>query len=72
MSKLTDVLRGDLTDKERKVLDMRFGLDASTGEVGESFRVTRERIREIEEKALRKLRARADRPSMDDVLNEDQ
>ena len=50
----------DLTDKETKVLKMRFGLDGwrehTLEEVGRQFKVTRERIRQIELKALRKLR----------------
>lgn len=50
----------DLTDKETKVLKMRFGLDGwrehTLEEVGRQFNVTRERIRQIELKALRKLR----------------
>jgi RNA polymerase primary sigma factor len=50
-----------LTDRERDVLKMRFGLDHDGGprtleEVGQHFRVTRERIRQIEAKALKKLR----------------
>ena len=56
---LMDVL-STLTDREEKVLRLRFGLDdgrASTlEEVGKEFDVTRERIRQIEAKALRKLR----------------
>jgi RNA polymerase primary sigma factor len=54
-----DVL-GGLTDRERKVLQLRFGLDDGRSrtleEVGREFKVTRERIRQIEAKALRKLR----------------
>jgi RNA polymerase primary sigma factor len=50
----------DLSERERKVLEMRFGLrDGQTRtleEVGQEFGVTRERIRQIEAKALRKLR----------------
>ena len=57
--KLNDVLTS-LTDRERKVLELRFGLgDGSSRtleEVGRQFRVTRERIRQIEAKALRKMR----------------
>jgi len=49
-----------LSDRERKVLEMRFGLNDGQGrtleEVGYEFGVTRERIRQIEAKALRKLR----------------
>jgi len=49
-----------LTPREEKVIKMRFGLDDGSEhtleEVGQSFAVTRERIRQIEAKALRKLR----------------
>lgn len=54
-----DVL-SSLTARESKVLRMRFGIDMNTDhtleEVGKQFDVTRERIRQIEAKALRKLR----------------
>jgi RNA polymerase primary sigma factor len=54
-----DVL-ASLTERERKVLQLRFGLDDGRSrtleEVGKEFHVTRERIRQIEAKALRKLR----------------
>ena len=56
---LKDVL-GTLTEREQKVLRLRFGLDdgrqRTLEEVGREFNVTRERIRQIEAKALRKLR----------------
>ena len=56
---LKDVL-STLTDREQKVLRLRFGLDDGRArtleEVGKEFNVTRERIRQIEAKALRKLR----------------
>lgn len=56
---LGDVLRS-LTPREAKVLELRFGLTDGTPhtleEVGQEFNVTRERIRQIEAKALRKLR----------------
>ncbi|VAX76310.1 RNA polymerase sigma factor RpoD [Serratia symbiotica] len=62
-----DVLSG-LTSREAKVLRMRFGIDMNTDhtleEVGKQFDVTRERIRQIEAKALRKLR----HPSRSEVL----
>ena len=62
-----DVLAG-LTAREAKVLRMRFGIDMNTDhtleEVGKQFDVTRERIRQIEAKALRKLR----HPSRSDLL----
>ena len=54
-----EILKG-LTDREQRVLEMRFGLKDGTArtleEVGQEFGVTRERIRQIEAKALRKLR----------------
>ncbi|MEW6203244.1 MAG: RNA polymerase sigma factor RpoD [bacterium] len=60
---LKDQLRGilnTLSDRERRVLEMRFGLNdghsRTLEEVGRQFNVTRERIRQIESKALRKLR----------------
>ena len=57
--KITDVL-DSLTDRECKVLTLRFGLadgySRTLEEVGRAFRVTRERIRQIEAKALRKMR----------------
>jgi RNA polymerase primary sigma factor len=57
--KLTEVL-GSLTEREQKVLCLRFGLDDGRArtleEVGRYFNVTRERIRQIEAKALRKLK----------------
>ena len=62
-----EVLAG-LTAREAKVLRMRFGIDMNTDhtleEVGKQFDVTRERIRQIEAKALRKLR----HPSRSEVL----
>ena len=56
----TQGILGGLTEREAKVLRMRFGIDMNTDhtleEVGKQFDVTRERIRQIEAKALRKLR----------------
>ena len=57
--KVREVLKS-LTPREEKVLKMRFGIDVASEhtleEVGKDFSVTRERIRQIEVKALRKLR----------------
>ena len=70
MEGLSETMRevlASLTPREAKVLRMRFGIDMNTDhtleEVGKQFDVTRERIRQIEAKALRKLRhpSRAER-----------
>lgn len=57
--KIDEVMQ-ELTDRERKVLTLRFGLDDGRArtleEVGSEFNVTRERIRQIEAKALKKMR----------------
>lgn len=64
---------GFLSDREREVLEMRFGLndgkDHTLEEVGKSFGVTRERIRQIEAKALRKLRHPSRSKSLRDYLS---
>nr|CAA6819005.1 MAG: RNA polymerase sigma factor RpoD [uncultured Thiotrichaceae bacterium] len=68
LSEVTRDVLGSLTGRESKVLRMRFGIDMNTDhtleEVGKQFDVTRERIRQIEAKALRKLR----HPSRSDML----
>ena len=60
LKEVTDGILAGLTAREAKVLRMRFGIDMNTDhtleEVGKQFDVTRERIRQIEAKALRKLR----------------
>lgn len=60
LSKVTNDVLSSLTPREAKVLRMRFGIDMNKDhtleEVGKQFDVTRERIRQIEAKALRKLR----------------
>ncbi|ENV5517408.1 RNA polymerase sigma factor RpoD [Neisseria gonorrhoeae] len=67
LHEVTKEILESLTPREAKVLRMRFGIDMNTGhtleEVGRQFDVTRERIRQIEAKALRKLRhpTRSDR-----------
>ena len=57
---LEEKTRGNLTAEERQVLEQRFGLvdgySRTLEEVGRQFQVTRERIRQIEAKALRKMR----------------
>ena len=68
-----DVLK-TLTDREQKVLRLRFGLDdgrqRTLEEVGKEFDVTRERIRQIEAKALRKLRHPSRSRKLRDYLEE--
>jgi RNA polymerase primary sigma factor len=62
-----------LSERERQVLEMRFGLmdgrDHTLEEVGRKFGVTRERIRQIEAKALRKLRHPSRSKVLRDYLN---
>ena len=69
---LTDVL-STLTDREKKVLELRFGIKDGRArtleEVGQSFGVTRERIRQIEAKALRKLRHPSRSKKLKDFLD---
>ena len=69
---LVEVL-GTLTEREQKVLRLRFGLDDGRArtleEVGKEFNVTRERIRQIEAKALRKLRHPSRSRKLKDYLN---
>ena len=70
---LVEVL-GTLTEREQKVLRLRFGLDDGRArtleEVGKEFNVTRERIRQIEAKALRKLRHPSRSRKLKDYLDE--
>ena len=70
---LVEVL-GTLTEREQKVLRLRFGLDDGRArtleEVGKEFNVTRERIRQIEAKALRKLRHPCRSRKLKDYLEE--
>ena len=64
-------LLGMLSERERAVLEMRYGLDGSRpctlDEVGKAFNVTRERIRQIENQTLKKLRALADAQRLREV-----
>ncbi len=68
LKSVTNHILSSLTPREAKVLRMRFGIDMNSDhtleEVGKQFDVTRERIRQIEAKALRKLR----HPSRSDIL----
>lgn len=70
--RLRDIL-GTLSDRERQVIDFRFGLSdgysRTLEEVGRIFNVTRERIRQIEAKALRKLRHPSRMKSLGDYRN---
>lgn len=69
-----DVLLKDLKDREREVIILRFGLrdghPRTLEEVGKIFNVTRERIRQIEAKALRKLRNPVRSKKIKDFLND--
>ncbi len=69
---LADVLK-TLTPREEKVLSLRFGLEdgnpKTLEEVGKEFNVTRERIRQIEAKALRKLRHPSRSKKLKDFLD---
>jgi RNA polymerase primary sigma factor len=67
---LWDIL-GTLSQRERRVLELRYGLDGqqprTLDEVGRTFNVTRERIRQIEHQSLKKLRALAEAAHVRDV-----
>ena len=67
-----DIL-GSLSDRERKIIEMRFGLNGTKShtleEVGLEFAVTRERIRQIEAKALLKLRKHKDSKKLHEYLD---
>jgi RNA polymerase primary sigma factor len=62
---------GALSPRERRVLELRYGLNGehprTLDEVGRTFNVTRERIRQIENQSLKKLRALADSAKLRDV-----
>jgi RNA polymerase primary sigma factor len=69
---LRDLIREimiDLTEREQQILKMRFGLDDGIShtleEVGKAFGVTRERIRQIEAKALEKIREHGKAPALE-------
>ena len=72
IEQLVDVL-STLTPREEKVLKLRFGIEdgrtRTLEEVGKEFSVTRERIRQIEAKALRKLRHPSRSKKLKDFLN---
>ena len=71
--KLNEVL-GELTDREEKVIRLRYGIDDGRNhtleEVGKEFSVTRERIRQIEAKALKKLRHPSRSKQLRDYLDD--
>ena len=76
LKETTHAVLAGLTPREAKVLRMRFGIDMNTDhtleEVGKQFDVTRERIRQIEAKALRKLRHPSRTDQLRSFLLEDQ
>jgi RNA polymerase primary sigma factor len=69
--KLGEVLHG-LSERERRILELRYGLNdgfpRTLEEVGQQYEVTRERIRQIEAKALRKLRQPTRRSKLEGFL----
>jgi RNA polymerase primary sigma factor len=66
-----ETILGTLSHRERRVLELRYGLDGqhpcTLDEVGRTFNVTRERIRQIENQSLKKLRALAESQKLRDV-----
>ena len=73
MKEQLDEVMNTLTPREAKVLKLRFGLEdgrtRTLEEVGKEFEVTRERIRQIEAKALRKLRHPSRSKKLRDYMN---
>ena len=73
MKEQLDEVLNTLTEREGKVLRLRFGLEdgrqRTLEEVGKEFNVTRERIRQIEAKALRKLRHPSRSKKLKDFLD---
>ncbi len=71
-NQLHDIL-DSLQDRERRVLSLRFGLEDGVSrtleEVGKEFGVTRERIRQIEAKALKKLKEKSSQQRLDDYID---
>lgn len=71
-NQLHEILDG-LQDRERRVLTLRFGLEDGVSrtleEVGKEFGVTRERIRQIEAKALKKLKEKSSQQKLDDYID---
>ncbi len=72
LKKQVNIMLENLTDRERKVLELRFGLKDGVSrtleEVGHEFRVTRERIRQIEAKALKALKSDEIKQAFKDYL----
>lgn len=69
---VNQILSNSLSDRERKIIEMRFGLENGKNytleEVGQEFQVTRERIRQIEAKALNKLRRHKEMEFLKDYI----
>jgi len=70
---LYDVMKETLNEREEKVLRLRYGLDdnhpRTLEEVGKEFNVTRERIRQIEAKAIKKLKHQSRKKRLGDYRN---
>jgi len=75
LKEATNTILATLTSREAKVLRMRFGINMNTDhtleEVGKQFDVTRERIRQIEAKALKKLRHPSRAEKLQSFIDED-
>ncbi len=73
LSEQMDEILSTLSDRDRAVIEMRYGLkngkQRTLEEVGQEFGITRERIRQIEAKALRRLRRQADQKKLKDYLD---
>lgn len=72
---VSDIMTNRLSDREKNILNMRFGLEGNDShtleEIGKFYQVTRERIRQIEEKALRKLKAKKIKETLEVFLYHD-
>ena len=72
MLAIIESMLAELTQREREILVMRFGLDEdeeiTLENIGQRFGLTRERVRQIQEKALTKLRRKMSKQDLQEVL----